>query len=112
MLVWSVVTLGVGALVAAVRLPRPLHRVALGVASVALVLAFWPVACSTALASGPARSAAVESTSCTSATGLRLPGTAGVGIAVGGLVLLGGAWRTLRRRPRTPDDRDDDVRSR
>ncbi|MFL6096886.1 MAG: hypothetical protein ACJ71Y_15645, partial [Blastococcus sp.] len=64
MLLWVIVLLGLGAVVASVRLPRPHHRVALGVAAAALVLLFWPVVCATALASGPAGSSAAESTSC------------------------------------------------
>jgi LPXTG-motif cell wall-anchored protein len=99
-LLWLVVLLGLGAVVASVRLPRPHHRVALGVAAAALVLVFWPVACATALASGAAGSSAGESTSCTSATGLRLPSTGGIGIVLGGLVMLtGGATIMRRRRP-------------
>lgn len=98
MLLWVIVLLGLGAVVASVRLPRPHHRVALGVAAAALVLLFWPVVCATALASGPAGSSAAESTSCTSATGLRLPSAGGIGIVFGGLVLLSVGSRMMRRR--------------
>jgi UDP-N-acetylmuramyl pentapeptide phosphotransferase/UDP-N-acetylglucosamine-1-phosphate transferase len=97
-LLWVVVLLGLGAVVASVRLPRPHHRVALGMAAAALVLVFWPVACATAIAAGPAGSPESGSTSCTSATGLRVPSTGGIGIVLGGLVLLGGGSRLMRRR--------------
>jgi hypothetical protein len=108
-LLWVAVTVGLGAAVAAVRLSRPHHRVALGVAAAALLLVFWPVFCSTALSGAPEGSSAVESTSCTSLTGLRLPGTGGIGLALGGLVLLGAATRLVRRRR---DGHDDTSRSR
>ena len=98
MLLWVVVILGLGAVVASIRLPRPHHRVALGVAAAALALLFWPVECATALASGPAGSPAAESTSCASAVGLRLPSTGGIGIVLGGLALLSGGSALLRRR--------------
>ena len=110
MLLWLVVLLGLGAVVASVRLPRPHHRVALAVAAAALVLVFWPVACSTALASGAGGSSVGESTSCASATGLRLPGTGGIGIVLGGLVLLT-AGATIMRRRRPPGARDAPDRS-
>jgi hypothetical protein len=98
-LVWIIAAVGLAGVVAALRLPRPQHRIALAVVGIALALVFWPIECSSAMGLTPEGvSVDPARTWCTSAVGLRLPIEGGIGIVLGGVALLAVVHALVRRR--------------